>query len=464
MKILFIYTDINVRGGAQSYQFGIGQVSAMLKKHNHETSLHYMFGSCDTEPLFETIKEYQPDLLAFSTVSPQFNYVKQVLEALPDGHPPTLLGGQHATLCPSCLKDTKNLDAICIGEGEYPALELVEAIRDNKSIDNIQNLWIKKPDGTIIENDCRPFIEDLNELPYPDRDIFDTQAIIDSDFKTVLFMFSRGCPYKCSFCSNHALRKKQDGKYVRFLTPDSCLVEIRDITKKYDVEALYFNDDCFTVSIDFVREFCEKYKAEFKYPFDINARPESLSDEICEILADAGCRRVSIGIECGHEQFRKDVLKRPMTNDRIKEAFASCHKYGLRTKSFNIVGFPGETAEIFEDTVKLNAEIKPDSVIIGIFEPYPGTELADVCISEKYIDPARAEDSFIGRTDTVLNMPNFPREEILKCFKTFAYRVYKNSNPKKAFMMRVYYSSAGQIILKLLSPFRSILRKVGMGV
>lgn len=463
MKILFVYTDINVRGGAQSYQFGIGQVSAMLRKHGHTTRLQYMFASCDTAPLLETIKDFKPDLLAFSAVSPQFNYVSKVLESLPEDRPLTLLGGQHATLCPQCLEETPNLDIICIGEGEYPTLELIEAIRDDKPIDNIHNLWIKK-DGSIIQNKTRPFIEDLDELPFPDRELFDTQAIIDSDFKTVLFMFSRGCPYKCTFCSNHALRKKQDGTYVRFRSVESCLQEIRKVTNKYDVDALYFNDDCFTVSKDFVKEFCKRYKTEFKYPFDINARPESLSDEICEMLSAAGCRRVSIGIECGHEQFRKDVLKRPMTNDRIREAFDSCRKNGLKTKSFNIVGFPGETAEIFKETIKLNAEIQPDSVIIGVFEPYPGTELADVCINEKYIDPARAKDSFIGRTDTVLNMPAFPREEILKCFRSFAYNVYKDKNPKKAILMRIYYSQYGQMILKLLTPFRNVLRKIGMGM
>lgn len=463
MKILFVYTDINVRGGAQSYQFGIGQVSAMLKKHGHDCRLQYMFGSCNTSPLFETIKEYKPDLLAFSAVSPQYHYVSEVLKALPGKHPFTLLGGQHATLCPDCLQECSNLDAICIGEGEYPTLELVNAIQDGKPFDSIKNLWVKK-DGNIIKNDARPFIEDLDELPFPDRDLFDTQAIIDSDFKTLLFMFSRGCPYKCTFCSNHALRKKQEGTYVRFRSVDSCIQEIRETTSRFQAEILYFNDDCFTVSKDFVKEFCEKYKAEFNYPFDINARPESLSDGICEMLAQAGCRRVSIGIECGHEQFRKDVLKRPMTNDRIKEAFASCKKFGLKTKSFNIVGFPGETPEIFKETIRLNAEIKPDSVIIGIFEPYPGTELADVCISEKYIDPLRAQEAFIGRTDTVLNMPEFPRNEILKCFRTFAYNVYKDSSPVKAIMMRVYYSSYGQIVLKLLAPFRDILRKFAMGV
>ena len=466
MKVLFVYTDINVRGGAQSYQFGIGSISAVLKTHGHETRLHYMFGDCNPQALLAEISSYQPDLIAFPAVSPQYQYVRKVFESLPMERPRpfTLLGGQHATLCPDCIREIPNLDAICIGEGEYPTLELLEALRDGKSVNGIRNLVIKQADGSLIENPTRCFIDDLNTLPFPDRELFDTQAIIDSDFKTALFMFSRGCPYKCSFCSNHALRTKQDGTYVRFRSVDSCIQEIRNVVDRYDVRALYFNDDCFTVSKPFVKAFCDAYKAEFKLPFDINARPETLSDEMCAMLAAAGCRRISIGIECGDEAFRKEVLKRSMTNDRIVAAFESCRKAGIKTKSFNIVGFPGETPAIFNETVKLNERINPDSVIIGIFEPYPGTELADVCIAERYIDDTRADQAFIGRTDTILNMPGFPRTEILRSFRTFAYRVYKKHDFKKAVMLRVYYSRYGQFLIAMLAPFKNILRKIGMGV
>ena len=101
--------------------------------------------------------------------------------------------------------------------------------------------------------------------------------------------------------------------------------------------ALYFNDDCFTCRKRFLDEFCERYKAEFNLPFDINARPETLSDENCRQLKEAGCRRVSIGVENGDETFRAEVLGRKHSNDRIVQAFESCRKAGLKTKSFNII-------------------------------------------------------------------------------------------------------------------------------
>ncbi len=464
MKTLFVYTDINVRGGAQSFQFGIAMVSAMLKRAGHDTRLHYMFGKYDIEPLNETIREYDPDIIAFSCVSPQYPYVKMVLNDMMAHRAFTILGGHHATLVPSCLEENPRLNAICIGEGEYPMLEMVDAMAAGESIDDIRNLWIKQPDGSIKRNPTRPFTEDLDSLPFPDWDMFDAQAIIDSDFNTALFMFSRGCPYRCTFCANHALREQQEGTYVRFRSVESCLAEIRHVVGKYNVKALYFNDDCFTCRKSFLDEFCDRYKAEFDLPFDINARPETLNDDNCRQLKEAGCRRVSIGVENGDETFRAEVLGRKHSNDRIVQAFDSCRKAGLKTKSFNIVGFPHETPEIFQETVKLNQRLKADSVIIGVFEPYPGTKLGDLCHEEGLINPGRANELFVGRTDTVLDMPQFTRKQILKAFRTFAYQVYRPQSLKKALLMRVYYSRYGQVLLKLIEPFKTLLRKAAMGV
>lgn len=468
MKVLFVYPDINVRGGARSFQFGIGLMSAVLKTHGHQTRLHYLFDSYDALALGKAIAAWRPDLIAFSAVSPQYYYVRRLFRDLQPFDAFTILGGQHATLAPECLEEVEGLNAVCVGEGEYPLLELADSLAAQQAggkIDyTVKNIWFKTGQTQIIRNETRPFIENLDTLPFPDRELFDYQRIIDSDFSTALFMFSRGCPYDCTFCSNHALRTKQAGRYVRFRSVDSALEEIRQVVSRYRMQTLYFNDDCFTAQKAFLDEFCARYAREFSFPFDINARPETLNDNICRQLKETGCRRVSIGIENGSEQFRREVLGRRQSNEQIIEAFAACRRAGLKTKSFNIVGFPYETPAIFHETVNLNRCIQPDSVIIGVFEPYPGTKLAEVCLKEGFISANSAETCFVGRRDTVLKMPQFPRNEILKCFRNFAYNVYCRNAPFKALFYRAYYSPLGEAVIRFLSPLKTFLRRYVMGV
>ena len=464
MKILFVYTDIDVKGGAQSFQFGIAILSTFLEQHGHQTDLHYMYPKYTPRKLIEKIKDFKPKLVGFSSTTPQFKYIKKILDDVPlEKDIFTICGGSHVTMEPESLESIPRLDAICRGEGEYALLELVEALENNGDITKIRNLWIKK-NGRIYRNRSRPFVENLDDLPFADRELFPYQSIVNSDFGTALFMFTRGCPYSCSHCSNEALRKIQEGKYVRFRSVDSCIQEIREVIDNYKVKSIYVNDDIFTLNKKFVFEFCEAYRTQIKLPFDINARVETITREVCKKLKDAGCRRIDIGIESGNPYIRNKVLNRKMSNEQIINAFCIARQARLKTKSFNMVGVPYETPQHFQDTVKLNAEIKPDSVILNIFDPYPGTKLGLECRKKGWVDFERMEEEFVPRTDTILNLPGFSKEQILKCYKKFAYNVYRNQSLIRAISYRIYYSNYGEWLIRFLAPFKRILRRSIMGV
>ena len=464
MKILFIYTDIHMKGSAKSFHYGIAILSALAKQHGHTTGLYYMYPEYNVKPLIEKYLSFKPDIIAFSSTTTQFKYIKKVLEDLPlEEHVFTICGGPHVTLVPEELEQTPRLNAICRGEGEDAFKELFEALEKEKDISHIKNLWIKKNNG-IIRNSCRPFIENLELIPYPDREIYPYQSIIDSDFGTALFMFSRGCPFNCSYCSNFVLSKVQAGKYVSFRSVDGCIKEIKDVLSRYKVKAIYVNDDLFTLKKNFVKEFCEKYKEQIGLPFDINTRVEYIDEDICGYLTSANCRRVNIGIESGNPYIRQQVLNRRMTNEQIKKAFRLIKKAGLKVKSFNMIGMPEETPERFQDTIDLNAELQPDSVILNVFDPYPGTELGERCRKENLIDPILEKSAYIPKTDTILNLPNFPRKKIKRLYKLFAYEVYKKHSLRRALFYRVYYSRYGELLVKMLAPIKDLLRRWTMGV
>jgi anaerobic magnesium-protoporphyrin IX monomethyl ester cyclase len=460
MRVLFVYPDINVKGGALSYNFGLGSLSAVLKKAGHTTSLQYLYGSYNIKPLIQKIEEFKPQLIAITAVSFQFKYIKRMLAEIKNYNIFTICGGPHISLAPWELEKTDNLDAICIGEGEYALLELTDRIEKSLDITNIENIWIKR-DGRIYQNMPRPLIEDLDSLPFGDRELFDYQKVVNSDYDRAIFMSSRGCPYSCAYCCNSGLRNLQPGMYVRFRSIDNAIAEIKDVVSKYSIKYIYLNDDVFTADKKYVKEFCIKYKKEIGYPFEINTRVESLTTEMLHDLKEAGCYRVAMGIEQGDEKFRKEVLNRKMSNGKIRDAFKMTKQAGIKTKSFNIVGFPLETYNIHLETIKLNREVQPSSVVIYIFEPYPGTPLYDLSLKNHFIEDD-ADREFISRTDTILHMKQFPRNQILNCYRNFAWRVYWKKSLKKAVLHKIYYSRYGEILIRLLAPLKKIIRKFAM--
>jgi radical SAM superfamily enzyme YgiQ (UPF0313 family) len=153
-----------------------------------------------------------------------------------------------------------------------------------------------------------------------------------------------------------------------------------------------------------------------------------------------------------------------MSNEAIVKAFEMCRSAGFKTKAHFLVGLPHETPEIHMDSVRLAQRILPDSFTLHIFEVYPGTVLGDLAVKEGLVDPERESLEFVGQTDTTLRLPGFPREEILRSFKLFAFRVYRQHAPFKALAFYFYHTRYGSVIFRLLGPFKGIIRRLAMGV
>jgi len=415
-----------------------------------------MYKTYDPDLLREKISSFHPQIIAFSAISPEIQFVKRLLQDVDTKGIFTILGGPHATLAPECLEEIQKLDAICRGEGEEPLRELVRALEEGRDVTGIRNLWAKK-NGQIRRNPTRPFTQDLDELPFPDRELFDYRTVIRSNYNRADFMASRGCPYNCHYCSNHVFRKLQEGKYVRFRSVENVILEIKDVTARYPIKIVFMQDDCFMFRKDYVFEFCDAYKQEISVPFMMHTRPEDVNRDMLRALKSAGCFRMAMGIESGSEYIRKEMLNRQMTNEQIRTAFRLAKDEGFVTKSFNIVGFPVETKEHFQETIKINQEVKPDLFTLTIFHPYPGTRLYELCREKGYLTDRGERPGFIARTDTVLDMPQFTRKEILRCYRNFAFHIYKHRSLLKALVYKVYYSRFGERLIRLLAPLKTVV-------
>lgn len=457
MRILFSYTDINVKGGEMNCNHGISTLAAVLKNKDHEVDLAYIYGKYDPRPLVQKIRSFAPDVLAFSAMTAQYRFVKRLISDIPADLRKRLFiicGGVHPTLAPECLEQTDGLDAVCIGEGEFALSDFVNALEKGEDHRKIKSFWVKE-NKKIHRNPTRNFIEDLDEIPFGDLSIFDYQKIIDSNYGRARFFVTRGCPYNCYYCCNHVFRKRQKGKYVRYRSVESVITEMEQVLSDYRVKVIFMEDDTFTLNESLVYEFCDQYKKRIGLPFMMHTRAETVKLDMFNALKDAGCYRVAIGVESGNPYIRNEILNRKMTTQQIRSAFEIAKKVGMVTKSFNIVGFPFETEEHFKDTIRLNAEINPDLLVINTFDPYPGTKLYDICKEKGFLTDLDESENYIPRTDTVLNMPQFPRKSILKCHRNFAFNVYKKHSISKAMLYRLYYSRYGEDLIKIFSPMKS---------
>ena len=424
MRVCLVYPDIGgiEHYGARKYYHGLGYLSGVLKQAGHETALIYLQGVPTEDQFLQKVEAMSPGLVAFSATTHQYPYVETcagwIKQSMP--HLPTMVGGVHATLAPEQVLANPDVDLVCIGEGEYPLLDLTNALAQGRNISDIPNLWLRK-NGHVVRNGLRALISDLDELPFPDRELFGFQEILAANDGWVDMMAGRGCPYGCSYCCNPALRHqlKGLGKYVRFRSVDNVLAEIRSLASQYTIKTLNFQDDVFTLDREWALEFSRAYAEAFTFPFWINTRVESINDEeLVAALAGSGCRGVRIGIESGNEELRAKILKRRMSNDEIRRAFALARKHGLDTYTCNMLGIPGETPAMIEETIALNRELEPTDLQFSVFYPYPMTELYDLSVQNGYLIEGESLPSYYG-PKSVLRLPSLSQAELERGYDQF---------------------------------------------
>ena len=341
----------------------------------------------------EKIAEFKPDLLFMSVVEDAFWQALELLRVSAKFDLPHVVGGVFPTAAPDVCLSFKEVNAIGIGEGEEILKACIKAIEQGRGFDDIQGVWSKKSDGQIIKSNKPPLV-DINQLQ-ADYDLFDEVRFMrpmgGRIFKTIPVETYRGCPYTCTYCNSpmHLEFAKKDGQpsFLRRKKISRVREELRQVVDRYDPGFIYFVDDSFLARPKKeIFEFCEMY-SEFKLPFWFNTRPENCTPEIMEALNEVGVYRISFGIECGNEQYRKKVLLRSVTNEKLIRHFGYIADSGVAFSVNLIIGFPGETRDLVMDTVELTRSISGfDALTVSVFTPYHGTRLRDVAVRNKWLD------------------------------------------------------------------------------
>jgi anaerobic magnesium-protoporphyrin IX monomethyl ester cyclase len=358
-------------------------LASFLNKHGH--LCEYLDIKLERN-LIDKIAKFKPDIIGYSITTGKHNIFRDINSRLKKCFNfISVFGGPHCTFYPDFINE-KDVDVICVGEGEYSLLELAESVAKKENYNAIQNLWVKTDNGDIIRNDLRPLIEDIDSLPAPDRSLLDKYSVYKNK-KQKAFITGRGCPYKCTYCFNHVYNKMYEGKgtIVRKKSVNSIIKEISEVRNKYNIKRIFFYDDIFSINKKWLLDFCKQYKS-INIPFTVGLRINNTDEEIVSNLKNAGCERALFGIECGNEPIRNQLLKRNISDVQIISVTQLLRKYKIFPVSFNIIGLPDEHVENVFETIKLNIKAGVKFSYCTIYQPYPKTELAEYCISKGYYD------------------------------------------------------------------------------
>jgi len=426
VRVLLIYPDVRVH---VNYPLGLGIISSVLKRYGHDTKILHFNEEInipfDLSVLEKKIADFEPQLIAFSSTSNQFQYVKQMTNFIKKKRDiPTIVGGVHATIAPEKVLQTGTVDMICMGEGESAIVELVEKLEKGEEYTAVQNLGFMG-NGSIKLNPIRPLLdtEALDSLPFPDRKGFNFGEIVRKKHGWANVMTSRGCLNKCSYCVNHYFHKMYSPFHktienLRYRKVSSVLRETAELVGAYpDIRLINFDDDNITLNRKWLEGFCGEYPGKVGIPFACNVHPAKFNQKDARILAKAGCVEVKIGLESGSERLRREILRRPAPEDIMVKAFRAAEDAGIRAWSFNMIGIPTETPEEMLMTAKLNAKIRPYIIRCSIFYPYDGTDLYQYAHEHNLIEDERSDTVSSHLEDSILTMPQLSREEIVR-FKT----------------------------------------------
>ena len=394
---------------------GIEALSAALKHAGHKCNLAYDQALFDDKnylcipwlaKLFDQKKKVvqrvidsRPDLVAFSCYTINYpwalNMAREIKKKL---DVPIIFGNVHVSSVPEHVIKEDAIDMICLWEGEEAMVELANSM-ENGSVDhNIRNIWFKLEDGTILRNDCRVPVKDLDILPHPDKELFEKEVPIKNYYLAAL---DRGCVYACNYCAVSVAANEytiMGGKRYREPSVGHAIRELKVMKERYNYDWIDFRHSVFSASTKWVIDFCERYKKEVNVPFRIFYHPKLVNDKTVKALKGAGCFAVQMGLESFDERLRNEILNRKETNEQIVTAVNIMEEHKLKYSLDYILGLPGQVEKELEEAAKFFVELRHCFRISSfMFQYLPKTKMVDIGLSLGLISNKDVADIESGR-------------------------------------------------------------------
>lgn len=316
------------------------------------------------------LREFKPDYLLINVATPTFKSDLSALTVAKEICPDIVTiakGAAFLTVAFEVMYYQKDLDVILFGEPEVTLRELLEG----KPYEKILGIYYRD-DLRVKYTGARPFIENLDELPFPARHLVDNNIYRRPDNNKVqaVIKVSRGCPFHCFFC----LATPVSGAKVRKRSAENIIEEIKECVEKYGITNFLFWSDIFNIDKQWTMDLCRKIiDSGLDITWSANTRADTADEEMAMMMYKAGCRLVSIGVESGSQEMLDKIGKR-ITLDDVRLTVKIFKKAGIKIYNYFVIGLPWETEETVEDTIDFAIELDSDFISFYTATPLPGTK------------------------------------------------------------------------------------------
>jgi len=386
-KIIFVYPSVKYKGrysevvkGISAPPQGLCYLAAIARDMGYRVGIidaHVM--GLSEEELATDILEQSPDYVGFTSPTMLIGSASRTAGLIKSKRPEitTLIGGPHITVMPQeTMERFESFDIGVIGEGERTLSELLKSLDARENFDEVKGI-IYRSNGSFKITSPRPYIENLDELPFPAWDLlphitsYYTQSIARIDkMPSISISTTRGCPGKCTFCARNVF-----GNTCRAFSVGKIIKMVDYLKERYNIKGLSIEDENFLAYRKTVIGFCEHLidRGE-NLSWSCPGRVDMVNADLLKLMRKAGCWKISYGIESGSQPIL-DFIKKGITIEQIREAVKWTHDSGIEAGGYFIAGHPGETVSTLRETMHFARQIKLNSFQISFMCPFPGTEL-----------------------------------------------------------------------------------------
>ena len=368
------------------YPIGVALLAAVVRK-----ALGWRVNIIDTtfnpdmEHVRQTLELSQPDVVGIGMSTLMLGEGLEIAEMAHQLGSKVVLGSAHPTMFPADMMKHDCVDAVVIGEGEVPLVNLLQMWQTGLC-HPVKGAHVRdRKVDTIYESNKREPVLDLDALPFPAWDLVDMDAYFDAwgqldsvqpGLRGVNLSGSRGCPFTCTFCAEtlHTMF----GKKLRQRSPESLVAELVELKAKYHIEAFWLTDDTFTTNRKYVERFCDVLeKSGLDLLWGCTTRANLIPEYLIERMQKVGLRKVGIGLESATERIREGIYEKAISDEEVSVTVHALHKHGVQTLLFLMLGAPSETRREMLETIRLSASLPATEASFSLFVPLPGTSVYD---------------------------------------------------------------------------------------